>query len=153
MKNYVKVFIVIIIVIIAVIGIFGYMQFQDSNSSIQVGKTIFKLPEGYKEVGWTNNNTAKISDGKNTAFISLRENDDLDYEVRNFAHGFNRDEKPTTITNFTVDNVFVYKLTIENDTQDCYYWFKNNGEVYGIYMWDGNNKIETVVFDLIRSMK
>ena len=73
MKNHTKVFIGIIIVAIAVIGIFGYMYFQNSNSSIQVGKTIFKLPEGYKEVGWTNNNTAKTSDGRNTVFISLRE--------------------------------------------------------------------------------
>ena len=49
--------------IIAIIGIFVYMQFQDSNFTIQVGKTTFKLLEVYKGVGRTILNTGKTCKG------------------------------------------------------------------------------------------
>ena len=153
MKNSKKLIIVLIFLIILGIGIFCYTQYYDSDSTIQVGKTTFKLPEGYKKVDWNKTNATLISDGKNSVFISLRDNDNLSDEVHKFANVFDKDGRPTIITNFSVDNVFVYKLNLENDTQNCYYWFKNNGDVYSVYMWDGNKNIETVVFDLIRSME
>lgn len=149
-----KLIIAIIIVMIAAIGIFSYMQIQSSDSTFQVGKSTFKLPEGYKEAEYDQPNSVKISNGENEVFISAKDDtDNLDDKVHSFAKSFDKDGRPTIITNFTVDNVFVYKLNLENDTHDCYYWFKNNGEVYDIYMWDGNDKIETIVFDLIRSME
>ena len=146
-----KLIIAFIIIIIAGVGIFGYMH-QNSHSKIELGKTTFKLPDGYKEGEWTKNNTVRVSDGKTAAFISLKGNDNLNKTVYGFAQGFEKTGNHTIITNFTTSNVFVYKLNIENDTAS-YYWFKNNGETYCVYTWEANNNIETLVVDLIKSME
>lgn len=143
---------IIIIILIAAIGIFSYIQIQDSNSNIQLGKTTFKIPEGYKQVESDDKNTVNINNGKKLIFISLKEKNDLNKIVQDYANTFEKDGRPTAITNFTVDDVFVYKLNLKNESA-CYYWFKNNGEIYNIYKWGKTGDIETEVFELIRSMK
>ena len=152
MENNRKLIIAIIIILIAAIGIFSYIQYQDSFSSIKLGKTTFKIPEGYKQVESDDNNTVNINNGKKLIYISSKGNGDFNKTIQDYVNTFEENNRPTIVTNFTVDNVLVYKLSLKNESA-CYYWFKNNGELYNIYKWGKTGDIETEVFDLIRTMK
>ena len=58
-----------------------------------------------------------------------------------------------SVSNFTVNNITIYKSNIVNDTNYLHYWFVYEGKVYSISTEDGNKNMDSIITELVRSIK
>lgn len=146
----------IVVILIICLLIFGGVCYFDvfNQNGLKVGVTTFNMPKGYHESGVNDAGELKITNNdNNTIFLSEYSDDNIDQYVYSYRKYNGEKNNTVFLKNFTVDNVFVYKSDLINDTNNVHYWFVYNNHTYMVYSWDGNVKMDSIVFDLIKSAK
>lgn len=141
-----------IILIVIIILIVGFLASEFLyQSQVSVGDIKFSIPEGYHKGANNNANDINLTNGYNSIFITKYNDSDVNKHVLEMREFVKTQNHTPIITNFTVDNITVYKLTIVNNTQYYRYWFVDKDITYGIYTWDGNTNTDNLVSKLIKS--
>ena len=117
-----------------------------------IGNYSFKIPEGYKEGNRDNLNIVNLTNGNHCVFITVYENSNNmdDYVNKDIEYITNANKTPV-VTNFTHGDIPVTKLTVDNG-YSIFYWFEINGDIIHVYTWDGNDEIESILFNFIESI-
>lgn len=151
MKKKYKILILILIISLFLIGIIGYLNIFNQNQ-IQIGGQNFKLPNGYYEGSLNDAGDVNLTNGYNTIFIACYDGNNTSQYVEKTKSFVESQNFTPIITNFTFKNIYVDKLTLENNTQYSHYWFKKDNKIFDIYTWDGNNNMDKMVSNLIESI-
>lgn len=143
--------IILLVVILLAIGVTFYSGSFNQNK-ISVGNAEFTIPDGYHKGVNNQLNDLNLTNGYNSIFFAKYDGEDVESSVDEMSAFIKNQNQTPYLTNFTVDNVLVHKLTIINNTQYYRYWFVDNGVTYCIYTWDGNANTDNLVTDLIKSI-
>lgn len=148
---------ILIIVIFILILTVGFLTLSDNNitqkKTVKVGDADFTLPNGYYRGNLNEDGSENITNGKNSIFLSSYKNNNISKYIWSYRDYKLKENKTSTVTNFTVDNTTIFKLTVTNEPWNIHYWFVKGEKVYSIYCWDGNANMDNLVTDLIKSMK
>ena len=140
---------IIIIVLIILIGVANF-TLLNNEKTVKVGDTTFSIPSGYN-VGTSNNlGDTNITNGENSIFIKEHSTTDLHGYLTEYEKYVKSLNDTVKVTCSTVDNVNVYKVEKNNDSQVIHYFFVKNGRTYEIYVWDNNPNLDNLVPELIK---
>lgn len=147
-----KILIILILLILIGVSVSCY-QLVDSKQQNEfiVGNTTFMLPEGYYEEINNVSDDVKITNGTNALFLVEYNDSNLTKHINDYINNSEINNDSLIGSNFTIDNLVVYKI-INNQTGSYHFWFVKDKKVYLVYTWGKNNKIDTLFFDLIKSM-
>lgn len=145
--------IIIIFLIIFIIGCIGYSQFSNQHKQIKIDDVVFSLPEGYSEAKSVNNNGINISNGFNSMILSKCDEKNITKNINNYKTYKQKDNYSIKISNFTVDNIVIYKTVVVNKTDTIHYWFNYKNNTFTVYTLDGNKNSDKFISELIESLK
>lgn len=139
--------IIIIIGIIAII-IIGCLVFTSQSNQINIGSTHFKVPDGYniKE----NNDTINLTNNKDSIILMKHTKKNLNKTVEEYMNSKNNTNNSVQLSKINIDNITVYKVTVNNSTT-THYWFEKNNNVYEFYTWSTTPNTDIIVNELIKS--
>lgn len=150
MKNK-SIIIILIIIIIAVFGAFSFNTIYNHENKVNVGDTLFSLPEGFKEISSESNKVTIKNDTSSIAIENYNDNNITKYITEYQTQKKNHD--PITTSEFSMGDVTIYKSVITNNPRYVHYWFVENDKVYTIYTWEGNNDTDSIVVELVTNME
>lgn len=147
------IFVLIIIILLLIVGFMGYNLINNNKPStpetVLVGTSNFTLPDGYY-VGKSNNyGDLNITNGKISIFLLEYPDGNLSKYVVNYENSINQS---VVLTNFTYNNIVVFKGTPSIQSNTVHYWYVCNNKTYSVYSWDYNN-IDDIVKELIQLQK
>ena len=141
----------ICIIIIVVIALGAFYTFSTPDK-VKVGDSTFKIPEGYHVDKSEDNNVTNLTDGKHNIYIKKYDDKKIQKHIESYINRSELKNKTVKISNFTVGKTLVYKTTL-NGTNTIHYWFVKNNNTYNIYSGDKNPKIDSIVVNLIETVK
>lgn len=142
----------IIIIIIVIILILGFCIYSDLfNQKIKVGTTNFNMPNGYHEGALNEFGAINITNGTNSIFLFENNDDDIIKYVNSYEEHINDLNQTMDIINFTIDNIQIFKTNNKDNPTTVHYWFVKNNKTYDIYTWEGNEEIDSIILDIIKS--
>lgn len=143
-----KIIIGILIIVLLLLVSSSIMMFSDKDH-IKVENTKFKIPEGY-----TVTNADKyynLTNGIDSICIEKKVgNLDLNTTIDHYLKIKKEENISTQVSNFTVDNLIVYKVNTKNSGA-CHYWYEDNGKVYSMFTLNKSPNIDPLVVSLINS--
>ena len=148
-KKSIGVFLIILLIVLGV----GFMFHSGffNNDKISVGEMKFSIPEGYHKLVNNSANDLNLSNGYNSIFFVKYEGKNVNKSINEMNEFIKNQNRTPILSNFTVNDTLVYKVTIVNDTQYYRYWFVDGNSTYCIYTWDGNTNTDNLVTTLINS--
>ena len=133
------------LVIIGIIIIIGFGLFFINNNQINLDGTSFEKIEGYNAVSGDN----FINFTKNDKFIFIQtSNDTINKSINDYLKSKNN--ASYELTDFSLNGLKVYKVTIDNYTIG-HFWFEKNHKVYEIYTWNYDEPTNVDIMNLIKS--
>lgn len=147
-----SVIIIILFIILLLLGM-NIFDFYNQEKIINVGSAEFTMPEGFEEGPMNEFGAKSITNGTNTIYLFENNDSDINKHIESYKAMIKDKNETMYITNFTFDGVLIYKTdNIDNPATD-HYWFVKNGKTYDIYKWDRNENMDSMVIDLMKSMK
>lgn len=147
-----KLIILIAVLLIALfIGGFYITGGLSTQEQIEIGNNTFTLPSGYHEGHSNKNGDMNITDGHYSVFISASKGN-INKIIDGYANYISNTNDSVIISNYSVNNIVVYKGIAVNKTNLVRYWFEYNDTVYTVYTWTKNPNIDSIVSELINSI-
>ncbi len=143
--------ILIIIILAAIIAFMGFGQFFPSEEEhVQVGDVNFTIPQGYQVGGLNSDGDLTLTNG--TAYIYLADynGDDVKPYVDKYKDYVNKTNASVSTSDFTVDDIQVYKAVNEDKGAE-HFWFVKDNKVYTVYVWSNHPGIDDTIIDIIKS--
>lgn len=141
----------LVVIILLLLIIFGSFWMIYSPNHFKVGNAFFSIPDGFKTI--ENNDFVNLTNGNEyICFIKNNENEDINKSIKNFVEIKQKDNISVKITNFTINDVNVFKSSENKGSQISYYWFIKNGMMYKIFTLSGNSNTDDLVRDEIKTM-
>ena len=151
MENKTILAILVIIIILLIIGFVGYTFFTNQNEKIKIDNVDFNLPEGYHQTKSLNNDDEiNITNGFNTMLLSKCDANNARKNVYDYKDYKLKENLSVRVSNFTVNNITIYKAVVVNHTNTIHYWFDYGNKTYTIYTWNGNENNDKVVSELVK---
>lgn len=147
-KKYI--FIGIIVIILLFVASFFTYNAQFTDNKVNIGGTNFTLPEGYHEGLKNELGATNITNGTHTVFISKYNDSYINKYKSDYYNYKTNSGKNVSNSSFTVESTEVFKSSTVDSSN---YWFLHRDNVYTIYSWENNPKMDTIVFELVQSMK
>ncbi len=148
-----KIKILIILLFILIMLAFGFLvfnQFYPQEDHILVGDVNFTLPPGFHEGTINSIGDVNITNGTHTLFIAYYNDNNITKYVQMYTNGSNQTNYTYSISNFTIDDIFVCKAVNDQGGAE-HFWFVKNNHVYSVYDWEKYDDIDRIFFDLIKS--
>ena len=151
-----KKFLILIIIIIAILLIFiGFTEHSKTSNEkkvINVAGTNFTIPEKYYENGSNENKHIKITNGTNSFYIGHYNDSYVKKHLNEYFNNWKNQNQSVSIpcSNFTIENILVYK-TVNSQNHAIGYWFEKNNQTYFIHNGGDNSTEESIFIDLINS--
>ncbi|MBQ2832677.1 hypothetical protein [Methanobrevibacter sp.] len=149
-------FVIIIVILLVIIGFMGLNMINNSTNSTQetvlVGSSNFTLPEGYHEGESNSYGDVNITNGEISIFLLEYHDSDLNKHIGDYNNSINDENQTLSLTNFTYNNIMVYKAINNAHPNTVHYWYVCNNKTYSIYSWDYGN-LDDIVTELIQSQK
>lgn len=145
--------ILIVIALIFIFGCIGYSHLFNQHEQVKIDDITFNLPEGYHETKSTNNSGINMSNGLNSMILSKCDEKNIQKNIKQYKDYKNSHNESIKITNFTANNILVYKSVIVNHTDTIHYWFNYKDNTYTVYTWDGNKNSDKFISELIESIQ
>lgn len=143
-----KKIVVIILLLLIVLGSFWMIY---SPNHFKVRNAFFSIPSGFQAID--NEDFVNLTDGNDyICIIKENENEDLNKSIRNYVEIKQNDNISVEISNFTINEVEVFKSTETNGNNVNYYWFIKNNQLYKIFTLSGNSNTDNLVRDEIKNM-
>lgn len=142
---------IIVLAIIIIVSFIGYTMIFSSGKTVDVGDASFNLPEGYSIGSINSEGDTNITNGNYSIFIKEYNNDNISRYINKYTDSLEKKNKTFECSNLTVDNMTISRVEVEKKT--VHYWFVHDKKVYTIYTWDNINGIDSIVIDLIKSIK
>ncbi len=146
MKKNTILIIVLVTLLIILFGAYAISTMHNHDNKVKVGEVLFNLPEGFEQISSENNKTTLKNTTSSIGILYYNDNN-----ITKYVDQYTSQNDPESIntSQFTVDNLTIYKSIIINDTRYIHYWFVDNDKVYTIYTWEGNNDTDSIVSKLI----
>lgn len=142
--------IVIIVFLLLIIGFMVYFESFNINNKLTMDDVNFTLPDGFHIGNPNNAGDINLTDGNISIFIKNYDDADIVRYVNSYSNLSEKNNYTIISSNFTIDNIVVYK-SVNNDTGSEYFWFVKNNKVFNIYVWGNYTNVDTKIFDLIKS--
>lgn len=143
---------ILIIIVILIIGVITFSEFGKQNTVVQIGNGEFTLPDGYMKGEINEFGALTLTNGTNSIYIVEKNDSDIPKYLKEYGEFIKDKNETMTFINLTIDNVDVYKTDNVDNPTTVHYWFNKNNKTYEIYSWDGNNKMDTLVVDMIKTL-
>ena len=125
--------------------IIGFGWFFINKDYVNLDGTSFKTIDGYKTV--SGDNFINFTKQDNFIFIQTS-NDTINKSINNYLKS--KDNASYELTDFSLDGLKVYKVTLDNYTI-CHFWFEKGHKVYEIYTWNYDEPTNMDILNLIKS--
>lgn len=145
-----KKYLLIIFILVVIIGFMGYVQFFQAEEQIEVGDVNFTLPNGFHQGTPNSQGDINITNGTVSIFIAKYDGTNVTPYINRYQDNVNKTNNTVSSSNFTIDDINVYK-SVNEGTGSKHYWFVKNNNVYSIYVWSDYENIDNIIFDLIKS--
>lgn len=147
----------IIIILLLVIGFLVFNQpssndNSDDHEKFLVGEASFTIPEGYNVSNQHNDGEVNLTNGNTTLYMVEYNGDNLTKYVNKSIDYVKSQGLNPIVSNFTIENTFVEKLTIDGKNNYLRYWFVNEDKTYCVYTFTGDSSIDNTVNYLIKSL-
>lgn len=147
----------IIIILLLVIGFLLFNQpMTSSNTSehekVAVGQANFSIPEGYEVSDIHNDGEVNLTNGHTSLFMVEYNGNNLSKYVNETVTYLESDNLNPIRSNFSIENTFVEKLTIDGKPNYLRYWFVDNDKTYCVYTYTGDGSIDNTINYLIKSL-
>lgn len=139
-KKYYLVIFGVIIIIVAGLGLF-----INSNNHVNLGGTSFKTIDGYNHI--QGDNFINFTKSNNFIYIEIV-NGTINNSINQYLKSKN--ESMYNLSDFSLDGVKVYKVTLSNYAI-AHFWFEKNHRVYEIYSWNYDEPTNLDILNLIKS--
>ncbi|WP_407379218.1 hypothetical protein [Methanobrevibacter sp.] len=139
----------IVCIIVFSFVVLTYAGIINQEETLQVGEINFKLPEGYKFAGYTEQGYPKITNGLDSIYFEYYNDTDISKHVKNFTDYCKTKNRNVTLSNFTTGDVTVYK-TVTSDHRNNY-WFVNGDKTYTFFTWKETFNVDDLANYLIDS--
>lgn len=138
----------IIVIIILLVG--SSIVFDNNGDYVKVGSSNFEVPDGFTSI--ENYKYFNITNGLDSICIYNRVRENLNETIQSYIDDREQNGNVTVqISNFTVDDIIVYKADILNDNKRVQYWFEDGGKVYNLFTWNKNQNTDSLVSGLIKN--
>ncbi len=141
--------IIVCIVVFAFVCL-SYAGIFNHEDTFQVGDVNFKLPEGYKYAGVNDKGFTKITNGVDVIYFVAVDDKDIDLHVNNYLKSCESQNKTATISNFTTNDIFVYKANCSDKSNE--YWFVSGEKTYAFFTTKETSNIDDIARYLIDSI-
>ena len=142
-----KQLILIIIGLIVLLLVGGFIITNNPNN-IKINDVKFKAPDTYEVSDGADE--VKLTNGKDSIIIVKNTTTKLKKTVDNYIHSKEKKNDTVKLSNMTINNNVIYRVSVDN-TNIVHYWFEKNGKVFEIYTKNANPNTELAVTDLIKS--
>lgn len=149
MFNKKGIILVLIIILIVICGLGIYV-----NNQFQVGTAYMAAPNGYHPE--TNENgVVNLTNGEDSLILNEYSNSssDVEYSVNYYKNCKEKQNLSVELKTIYINDVKVYKTIVNNGTEVYHYWFVKEGNVYEFVSFDGDKNTDSMVSNLIKSMK
>lgn len=140
---------ILIIVAIIVIILIGSFILVNNSNRFEVNGINFKIPNTYKVID--NYDEFNLTNGSDSIQISKNTTSNINKTVENYIKSKENLNDSVKCSNLNINDLKVYKVTLNNNTAISHYWFEKNDKVCHLYTWSNNPNTDLVVYDLIRS--
>ncbi|WP_405269099.1 hypothetical protein [Methanobrevibacter sp.] len=147
---------VIIIILLCVIGFLVFNQpttnNEDTHEKVSVGEASFTIPEGYNISDIHNDGEVNLTNGNTTLYlVEYNGNNLTKYVNKSLEYVESQNLKPI-VSNFSIENTFVEKLTIDGKENYLRYWFVDNDKTYCVYTFTGDGSTDNTINYLVKSL-
>lgn len=154
MENKTSLIIVVVVAIFLIFGFIGYSYFSNQNNHVTISNVVFTVPEGYNQIDYLSENEVNMSNGYNSMILLKCNTTGIQKNIHDYQKYKNNHNYSSEISNFTVNNITVFKVVILNNTDITHYWFDYNNKTFSVYSWDATNKnSDDFVSKLINSIE
>ena len=153
MENKTSLIIVVVVAIFLIFGFIGYSYFSNQNNHVEISGVVFTIPEGYNQVDYLSDNEVNMSNGYNSMILLKSNTTGIYKNIHDYQKYKNNHNFSSESSNFTVNNITVFKVVILNDTGIIHYWFDYNNNTFSVYSWDANKNSDVFVSELINSIE
>ena len=140
-----------IIILLIIVCSMSYILFFN-NHQAKIGSISFNLPQGYNLDADNKLGDKTITNGSSKIYIAEYDNGNISTQINGYIVESNRNGFNVSMSNFTINNITVYKSTLTNNSAN-HYWFSYNNKIYSIYTWAETPNIDAIVFEMIKSIK
>lgn len=145
-----KSLILIIVCIIVFSFVFlTYAGIFNQEETLQVGEINFKLPEGYRYVGFVKQGFPKTTNGLDSIYFDYYNDTNISSYVNDFVNECHSKNRSVVVSNFTTNDISVYKAV--SSTNSTHYWFVYADKTYTFFTWKETFKIDDIARYLIDS--
>jgi len=150
MKNKLKIVLILLLVVIIFMSCLFYIE----HTQVKIGNSYFNLPIGCSE-NKIDENHINITNGNISLILSeySSNNTDVKKTVKYYMDSKKNESLDCELDEKIINNNPTYKTTILNNTNIVHYWFIKNDKIYEIATHDGNSKTDSIVTEIITSMK
>lgn len=142
--------IAVALIILLIGGIIMYTQVFNTKH-VEVEGTNFKVPNGFHVGAFNEELGTNLTNGSSSIFINKLNDTTLEKAVDDYDNYKINQSYKTLVSNYMVNDVLVYKMSLVNDSSNVHYWFNYNDDVYCIYSFNHISKLDYIVSELINS--
>lgn len=152
MGNRTSLIILIVVVLFLIAGFVGYTFFFNQNQ-VEINNVVFTIPDGYHQTDAVKDKEINMTNGNNSMILLKCTTLGIQKNIHDYQKYKSNRNSSTQISNFTVNNITVYKVSVVNDTGTLHYWFDYDKKTFSVYTWDANKNCDDFVFQLVSSIK
>ncbi|WP_405305364.1 hypothetical protein [Methanobrevibacter sp.] len=146
-----KKILLIIVLLVCVVAGFFIFNFAGAQNYVNVNNAEFMVPEGYQVID--QNYSVNLTKGDN--FICIKKNisaNNIKDAINDYIKAKEDKNHTTNLSNFTVNNTLVYKVTVDG-SHIVHYWFEKDGNIQELYTRTSEADTDKLISDMITSMK
>ena len=142
-------FLIIVCIIVFSFVIFTYAGIINEDETLQVGEINFKIPEGYKYIGFVKEGFPALNNGLDSIYFDCYNDTNISHHVNDFLNECKSKNRSVDVSNFTTNDIFVYKVV--NSKNSTHYWFVYGDKTYTFFTWKETFNIDDIAHYLIDS--
>ena len=140
---------IIVCIIVFSFVVLTYAGIITQDETLQVGEINFKIPEGYKSIGFVDQGFPAINNGLDSIYFDYYNDTNISNHVKDFVNDSESKNRSVVVSNFTTNDIFVYKAV--NSKNSTHYWFVYGDKTYTFFTWKETFNIDDIARNLIDS--
>ena len=142
-------FLIIVCIIVFSFVFLTYAGIINQDETLQVGEINFKVPEGYRYAGLTDQGFSILNNGLDSIYFDYYDDTNVSTHVKDFVKDCESKNRSVVVSNFTTNDIFVYEAV--NSKNSTHYWFVYGDKTYTFFTWKETFKIDDIAHYLIDS--
>lgn len=142
-------FLIIVCIFVFSFVVLTYAGIINQDETLQVGEINFKIPEGYKYIGFVEQGFPALNNGLDSIYFDYYNDTNISNHVKDFVNYYESKNSSVVVSNFTVNDISVYKAV--NSKNSTHYWFVYGDKTYTFFTWKETFNIDDIARNLIES--